>query len=90
MAGTVLYCRSTVTGCSGCQCDRVMYLPPLTVASGRATREVFTLVWGTLSSGCTTYIAKRVDYGVIQNCRSCIYIIGCDLFKCYNVDLCMY
>ena len=24
MAGTVLYCRSTVTGCSGCQGDLVM------------------------------------------------------------------
>ena len=37
-----------------------------------------------------TYLAKRVDYGVIRNCRSCKYIIGCDLFMCYNVDLCMY
>ena len=36
------------------------------------------------------YLAKRVDYGVIRNCRSCKYIIGCDLFMCYNVDLCMY
>ena len=24
MAGTVLYCQSTVAGCSGCQGDRVM------------------------------------------------------------------
>ena len=28
-----------------------MYLPPLTVAPGRATREVFTLVWGALTNG---------------------------------------
>ena len=44
MAGTVLWCRSTVAGCSGRQGDHVMYLAPLTVAPGRATREVFSLV----------------------------------------------
>ena len=49
-AGTVLYCRSTVTGCSGCQGDLVMCFPPSTVAPGRATREVFTVVWGALTS----------------------------------------
>ena len=51
MAGTVLYCRSIVTGYSGCQGDLVMCFPPSTVALGRATREVFTLVWGALTSG---------------------------------------
>ena len=37
-----------------------------------------------------TYLAWGVDYGVIQNFRSCIYNIGCDRFMCYNVDSCMY
>ena len=32
MAGTVLYCRSTVTGCSGWQGDLVMCFPSSTVA----------------------------------------------------------
>ena len=50
MVGTVLYCRSTITGCSGCQGDLVMCFPPSTVAPGWATREVFTLAWGALTS----------------------------------------
>ena len=48
VAGTVLQYRATVVGCSGRQGDRVMYLAPLTVAPGRATREAFTLVTGPL------------------------------------------
>ena len=73
MAGTVLWCRSIATGCSGRQGDRVMCLPPLTVAPGRATREVFTPIWGgvilhlydilgTLSSD---YVAGRLFPGYV-------------------------
>ena len=39
MAGTVLYCWSTVTGCSGWQGELVMCFPPSTVAPGWAMRE---------------------------------------------------
>ena len=45
------------------------------------------------SLGCSheqTYLNKRVDYGVIRNCRSCKYVVGYDLCMCYYVDLCMY
>ena len=48
VAGTVLWCRATVVGCSGRQGDRVMCLAPLTVAPRRATREAFSFVSGAL------------------------------------------
>ena len=65
MAGTVLYCRSTVTRCSGWQGDLVMYFPPSTVAPGRAMREFFTLIWGALTSR-RTYINVLITelYGI--------------------------
>ena len=52
MAGMVLQCQSTVAGCWGCQGDLMMRLPPSTVAPGRATREIFSLVSGAHASGC--------------------------------------
>ena len=47
-----------------------MYLPPLMVAPGRATREVFTLVWGALTSG-RTYLNMLITelYGIAGVCE---------------------
>ena len=45
MEGKVLYCRSTVTGCSDCQGDLVMCFPPSTVAPGWVTSESSVLSW---------------------------------------------
>ena len=63
-----------------------MYLAPLTVAPGRATREVGSLIWGSDTSARTKLNVLIIElYGIFGE-----YIIGCDLFMCCNVDLCMY
>ena len=88
MAGTLLYCRSTVTGCSGWQGDLVMCFPPSTVAPGWATRESSVLSRALMRADVCTKLYVLITE--LRNCRSGKYIVGCDLFMCYNVDLCMY
>ena len=43
----------------------MMYLAPLTLAPGRAAREVFSLVWGALTSGHTKLNVLIIElYGI--------------------------
>ena len=51
MAGTVLYCRSTVTGCSGCQGSRDVF-PALDGGAGVGHEGIFSLVAGAHASRC--------------------------------------
>ena len=47
----------------------MMCLPPLTVAPGRATRKVFTLVWGALTSGRADVGFGGLNAQVNDQCR---------------------
>ena len=80
MAGTVLYCRSTVTGCSGCQGDLVMCFPPSTVAPGWATMESSVL---SRALSAELYVLITELYGIagvvnilLDVTFSCVIMIG--------------
>ena len=66
MAGTVLYCRSTVTGCSGCQGGLVVCFSPSTVAPGWATRESSVLSRALMRADVCTklYLLITELYGI--------------------------
>ena len=85
MAGTYVVMSGHPFSDVGCRGDRVMCLPPLMVAPGRATRYGVSLVSGALASRCTKVI--RVDYCVIVNCRNYEYITGCDIYMCCSMEL---
>ena len=56
-----------------------MYLLPLTVAPGRATREVFTLVWGALTSGRTN---RNVLITELYGIAGVVYMLLDVTFSC--------
>ena len=60
----------------------MMCLPPLTVAPGWATRKVFTLVWGALTSG-HTYLNVLITelYGI----AGVVYMLLDVTFSCVNM-----
>ena len=65
----------------------MMYLAPLTVAPGRATREVFSLVSGAHMSGCTKLYVLIIElYGIAGVAN---ILLDVTFFMCCNVDLCM-
>ena len=63
----------------------MMYLAPLTVAPGRATWEVFSLVSGALMSSCTKLYVLIIElYGIagVMN-----IVLDVTFFMCCTVDL---
>ena len=65
----------------------MMYLAQLTVAPGRATRKGRQCYLGSDTSGRTKLNMLIIELYGIAGVKN---IIGCDLFMCCNVDLCMY
>ena len=66
----------------------MMYLAPLTVAPGRATREVFSLVWGAHTSGRTKLNMLIIEFYRIAGVMN--ILLDVTFFMCCNVDLGMY